>query len=282
LRTGRPAFEEYRYDALGRRVWVRSRPEWACAGNCSAAVRRTIWDGDQILYEIRAPGGTGKGALMEKDTGLAVAFPATTYAYGRVMYTHGGGLDQPLSFTRMEFSDRLHAPVTIIPLSTWNGSYDTGVGVQCTSVVQDSATLEQPVDDYPTGNGDNPRPPIGFNGGGTVEHCTTVDWPSAYMWQSKLSRPRSALGPSSWMGSLIEEGKDPSGQLYMRNRYYDPQSGRFTQEDPIGIAGGLNVYGFAGGDPVNYSDPYGLCPTPNGEDDGKPCELGDIQQAHGF
>jgi RHS repeat-associated protein len=62
------------------------------------------------------------------------------------------------------------------------------------------------------------------------------------------------------MGSLIDEGKDASGQLYMRNRYYDPQSGRFTQEDSIGIAGGLNVYGFAGGDPVNYSDPYGLCP----------------------
>jgi hypothetical protein len=29
--------------------------------------------------------------------------------------------------------------------------------------------------------------------------------------------------------------------------------------DPIGIAGGLNVYGFAGGDPINFSDPFGLC-----------------------
>jgi hypothetical protein len=31
-----------------------------------------------------------------------------------------------------------------------------------------------------------------------------------------------------------------------------------TQLDPIGLAGGLNLYGFAGGDPVNYSDPFGL------------------------
>jgi hypothetical protein len=32
--------------------------------------------------------------------------------------------------------------------------------------------------------------------------------------------------------------------------------------DPIGIAGGANVYGFAGGDPVNFSDPFGLWPDP--------------------
>lgn len=32
-----------------------------------------------------------------------------------------------------------------------------------------------------------------------------------------------------------------------------------TQTDPIGIAGGLNTYGFAAGDPVSYADPYGLC-----------------------
>jgi hypothetical protein len=32
----------------------------------------------------------------------------------------------------------------------------------------------------------------------------------------------------------------------------------FTQEDPIGLAGGLNLYGFAAGDPINFSDPLGL------------------------
>jgi RHS repeat-associated protein len=34
--------------------------------------------------------------------------------------------------------------------------------------------------------------------------------------------------------------RDASGQQYMRNRYYDPATGQFTQPDPIGIAGGLN------------------------------------------
>jgi RHS repeat-associated protein len=40
------------------------------------------------------------------------------------------------------------------------------------------------------------------------------------------------------------------GSSIGRNRYYDPKTGRFTQEDPIGLAGGPNLYGFAAGDPV--------------------------------
>ena len=36
-----------------------------------------------------------------------------------------------------------------------------------------------------------------------------------------------------------------------------------TQQDPIGLGGGLNLYGFASGDPVNFSDPFGLCPPEN-------------------
>jgi RHS repeat-associated protein len=64
-----------------------------------------------------------------------------------------------------------------------------------------------------------------------------------------------------WVGSVIPGMQDASGLLYKRNRYYNPQTGQFTQPDPIGLAGGLNTYGFAQGDPVSYADPYGLCPN---------------------
>jgi len=55
---------------------------------------------------------------------------------------------------------------------------------------------------------------------------------------------------------------------YNRARYYDPQLGRFISEDPVGIAGGLNLYGYAGNDPVNRTDPTGLTmnPCPSGYD----------------
>jgi len=51
-----------------------------------------------------------------------------------------------------------------------------------------------------------------------------------------------------------------TGLYYMRARYYDPQLGRFVSEDPIGLAGGINVYVYAGDNPVNGRDPSGeLC-----------------------
>ena len=58
----------------------------------------------------------------------------------------------------------------------------------------------------------------------------------------------------------MQDNQDASGLMYRRNRLYDPKTGRFTQEDPIGLAGGVNAYGFAAGDPVTYDDPFGLCP----------------------
>ena len=64
--------------------------------------------------------------------------------------------------------------------------------------------------------------------------------------------------------ALPANGQDGTGMLYRRNRYYDPAAGRFTQEDPLGLAGGLNLYGFANGDPVNFSDPFGLCTAADG------------------
>jgi len=71
------------------------------------------------------------------------------------------------------------------------------------------------------------------------------------------------------VGNVVQGQQDRSGLMYMRNRYYDPATGRFTQQDPIGLAGGLNLYGFANGDPVNFSDPFGLCPDEEKDANGK-------------
>ena len=44
--------------------------------------------------------------------------------------------------------------------------------------------------------------------------------------------------------------------------------GRVLTQDPIGLAGGVNLYAYAGSNPVRFSDPFGLCPP---ELTGRPC-----------
>ncbi len=49
-----------------------------------------------------------------------------------------------------------------------------------------------------------------------------------------------------------------TGLYYYKNRYYSPTLNRFLQTDPIGYGAGLNVYAYAGNDPINATDPLGL------------------------
>jgi RHS repeat-associated protein len=234
----RGAFEEYRYDALGRRVLVRTRSEYTCSNtsDCDLSVRRFVWDGDQILYEIRYPAGGGGGAPLasiEQDTGRAVPIHSGYDGwgpYGRVAYTHGPGIDAPLGLVRINFNDTLSAPFAVVLHREWRGSVDAG------SLI-DGKLLGRCVAGQP---------------------CLFADWPASQTFAGHRASAGRLNAPLGWMGSLVDNKRDASGQLYMRARYYDPQTGRFTQEDPIGLAGGLNLYGFAEGDPVSYSDPYGL------------------------
>jgi RHS repeat-associated protein len=49
-----------------------------------------------------------------------------------------------------------------------------------------------------------------------------------------------------------------TGLHYNYHRYYDPQTGRYIQPDPIGLAGGLNLYGYGSGNPFLACDLDGL------------------------
>ncbi len=228
----RPVFDEYRYDALGRRVLVRSRftgpgggANWAQWQ--ASYVERTVYDGDQVLWEIRAPGRDG-AAHGEMENDYAVG-----EFHGRVGYTHGGGIDQPLALHRDGHPVRGTGFFSVIPLANWRGSYEEGL------------------DDVgnPTGH--------------------VVPWPGL----SVTADGHQPNGPASdaWFGSLIQNSTDGTGLQYKRNRHYDPVTGQFTQSDPIGVDGGLNLYGFAGGDPLNFDDPFGLCPQWL---TGRPCSEG--------
>ncbi len=79
---------------------------------------------------------------------------------------------------------------------------------------------------------------------------------------SGFPSPPSGFSPSPFCfngqwGVLTE----PNGLYHLQARFYSPILRRFLSEDPAGFAGGLNLYAYAGGDPVNLMDPFGLGPV---------------------
>jgi RHS repeat-associated protein len=78
------------------------------------------------------------------------------------------------------------------------------------------------------------------------------------------------FGFSGGLGASTDE----SGLDYMRSRFYDSNLGMFMTEDPIGIAGGTNLFNYAVNDPTNLNDPSGLKYGPiGGFDWGDPFKL---------
>jgi len=51
-----------------------------------------------------------------------------------------------------------------------------------------------------------------------------------------------------------------TGLHYNFRRYYDPSTGRYISQDPIGFEGGDNKYRYAAASPTNLTDPTGECP----------------------
>lgn len=52
---------------------------------------------------------------------------------------------------------------------------------------------------------------------------------------------------------------DPeTGLNFYRARYFDSSIGRFTSEDPLRFAAGIDFYRYVSNDPTNLTDPYGL------------------------
>ncbi|MCK8145210.1 RHS repeat-associated core domain-containing protein, partial [Citrobacter sedlakii] len=84
-----------------------------------------------------------------------------------------------------------------------------------------------------------------------------TDWSAEYdAWGNVLSEnnPHNLKQLIRLPGQQYDE---ETGLNYNRHRYYDPLQGRYITQDPIGLRGGLNLYGYTL-NPVMKIDPLGL------------------------
>jgi RHS repeat-associated protein len=77
--------------------------------------------------------------------------------------------------------------------------------------------------------------------------------PFGHLWNA--TGPEAEHNPFRFSTKYVD---GEVGLYYYGYRYYSPELGRWVRRDPIGERGGINLYGFAGNEPIGTKDSYGL------------------------
>lgn len=85
-------------------------------------------------------------------------------------------------------------------------------------------------------------------------------WSGSYDGWGKLHEERFDDGVHNFIRFQGQYADLETGLHYNRYRYYDPHAGSYVSEDPIAIAGGVNIYGYAR-NPFRWFDALGLYVT---------------------
>jgi RHS repeat-associated protein len=96
---------------------------------------------------------------------------------------------------------------------------------------------------------------------GTVQEVTSelgeIVWSAEYDVYGRIKRLPAGKTENQIIRFQGHYDDDETGLYYNFFRYYDPDIGRYITQDPIGIAGGINLYEYTH-NPLNWVDPLGL------------------------
>jgi len=80
---------------------------------------------------------------------------------------------------------------------------------------------------------------------------------TSYSYEPYGKTTQSGVGSDNSQRYTARE-QDVPDLYHYRARYYSPMLDRFVSEDPIGFLGGVNVYAYVEGNPIDGADPSGL------------------------
>ncbi|RQQ91390.1 RHS repeat-associated core domain-containing protein [Burkholderia stagnalis] len=250
--TVRPELRvSFAYDAFGRRTLKE-------VGRPDGSIDRTVftWDGDVLLMEERFH-------LPPRQPGEREPL---TYRPVRIVREDPDDDDAlPVAQRMHTLSERhqwqgaslyLHEPGTFVPLARLD---ETLVEAAFIATGTDGRFVQVPAKTrhatllYQNDHLGTPQELLDESG--------KVVWLGRYkawggektVWQAQPER-HEAGNPIRFQGQYHDA---ETGLHYNRHRYYDPHSGRFISKDPIGLAGGINVYQYAP-NPTGWVDPLGL------------------------
>jgi RHS repeat-associated protein len=247
----------FNYDAFGRRVLKEVH-------HPNASIDRTVftWDGDVLLMEERfhlPPPRRGAYRQPEyRRIELIRDDPADQYSVPVVQRQHTSKDEW------RAVSLYLHEPGTFVPLVKLDellveaAYFKTGTDGR---FVEYPPTTRHATYFYQNDHLGTPQELLNASG--------KVVWLARYKaWgglkggkqdRAQVSSDLDAVGNAIRAQGQYEDAE--TGLHYNRHRYYDPQTGRYISKDPVGLAGGVNVYQYANGNPAQWVDPLGLTGT---------------------
>jgi RHS repeat-associated protein len=243
----------YIYDVAGNRVEIIDN------GSSTPAIFNELnqviqsgettfaYDDDGNLVTETTPEGVTTYNYDSQNRLVSIVSPEGTFQYEYDAFGNRIAVVKDGSRT-----EQLISPIGVWELPTVVAQYDAG-GTQTQSYTY-GLGLTSTID---SGN----RYFYDYDALGSVYGVTGLDGvevnENAYLPFGELLFANESLEQPFGFVGLLGLIQDESELVQMRARYYSPEDARFTSQDPIGIAGGYNLYGYVGNRPTEFVDPTG-------------------------